>query len=146
MRNGGETAIITPPDRTRGGGDSFHRRTAAQTLLFRLLFFGLQPAAFAAQRRLGGLAAFGRILDLTQHIDQFLAAVLDVADLVSMAIAADDEFALDVDAVSEPLQESLLPLAAQQRLIANLPAQGRFGIDFVDVLAAWTAAARKRYL
>src|SRR5690606_34163710 len=79
--------------------------------------------------------------DRVEHGVELGEAVGDVAPLIAMAVAAQDELAVGRDARRVALDETLAHVGRDRARRGDRPAQHGLGIDLVDVLAARARAA-----
>ena len=93
--------------------------------------------------RLGWPARLGGCRNRFQQIPQFGQAVRNIASLVSISLAGDDQIAIRRHTAVIFDQKPLSYRSRYVRRFLDRPAEHGFGVDFVDVLPARTGTSNK---
>lgn len=75
---------------------------------------------------------------------KLVEAVLSIANLISIPITGNDDFALAADLRAESAQKPTPSVESEARAGVNVPTEDSFAIDLIHVLAAGTRAPNVR--
>ncbi len=76
------------------------------------------------------------MLNRRQHRTQFFQTIGDVAALIAIPLACEDELAKFVDPAGELVAKTLLDAVGNARRFDHGPRQYSLGVYFVDILSA----------
>src|SRR5579864_2339639 len=103
----------------------------------------LQPSLAGAARRLRGMPWLRQGRDLKDELAQLVEAILPVAFLIPVALGLNDDLVFGSHAIAVQRAKPRLDVLRHAGIRRERPAQHRLAGDFVHILAAGTARARK---
>ena len=106
--------------------------------------FRLQASFNGRPRRLRLPTAGRGRKDAHDQLSQLVTTGGDVPLLLAVLITCKNDFAPVIDAAGIPLQKPLANVGRQFGRVGGTPAEDRFRVDLVDVLAAGAAAPGER--